>query len=101
MTKEEMDRLLERHFAAQQRRDVEGVLATYTDDVEHDAVGRDPNPLHGKTAAGAFYRESLPDLEHTKILPIRPLYGDDFAMDESLVDRCGHRRPFGMEGDTR
>jgi uncharacterized protein len=101
MTKDEIDRLLERHFAAQQKRDVEGVLATYTDDVEHDAVGREPNPLHGKKALGAFYRESLPDLENTKIVPIRRLYGENFVMDESLVDGYAHGRPFDMEGYSR
>jgi len=101
MTKDEMDHVLERHVAAQQRRDVEGVLATYTDDVVHDAVGRDPNPLHGKVAVGAFYRESLGDLENTKVLPVRRLYGEDFVMDDSLIDGYARGRPFDLEGYSR
>ena len=96
-----MASLLERHFAAQQKRDVDGILATYADDVVHDAVGRDPNPLHGKSAVGAFYQESLPDLENTKVLPLRRLYGEDFVVDESLVDGYAHGRPFDMEGYSR
>ena len=96
-----MASLLERHFAAQQKRDIDGILATYADDVVHDAVGRDPNPLHGKSAVGAFYRESLPDLENTKVLPLRRLYGEDFVVDESLVDGYAHGRPFDMEGYSR
>ena len=96
-----MASLLERHFEAQQKRDVDGILATYADDVVHDAVGRDPNPLHGKSAVGAFYRESLPDLENTKVLPLRRLYGEDFVVDESLVDGYAHGRPFDMEGYSR
>src|SRR5256885_17260388 len=98
MTKDEMDRVLERHIAAQQKRDVEGILATYADDIVHDAVGRDPNPLHGKVAVGAFYRESLGDLENTKVLPVRRLYGEDFVMDESLIDSYAHGRTFDFEG---
>ena len=96
-----MASLLERHFEAQQKRDVDGILATYADDVVHDAVGRDPNPLHGKSAVGAFYQESLPDLENTKVLPLRRLYGEDFVVDESLVDGYAHGRPFDMEGYSR
>jgi len=96
-----MASLLERHFAAQQKRDIDGILATYADDVVHDAVGRDPNPLHGKSAVGAFYQESLPDLENTKVLPLRRLYGEDFVVDESLVDGYAHGRPFDMEGYSR
>ena len=96
-----MDRVLARHFAAQQKRDIDGILATYTEDVEHDAVGRDPNPLHGKAAVGTFYKESLPDLESTKILPIRRLYGEDFVVDEALLDGYARGRPFDMEGYSR
>ena len=96
-----MDGVLARHFAAQQKRDIDGILATYTEDVEHDAVGRDPNPLHGKAAVGTFYKESLPDLESTKILPIRRLYGEDFVVDEALLDGYARGRPFDMEGYSR
>ena len=46
--------VLERHFAARQKRDVEGVLAIYTEDVEHDAVGRDPNPAAWQASGRAL-----------------------------------------------
>jgi uncharacterized protein len=101
MTREEIDQILERHFAALQRRDLDAILATYADDAEHDAVGRDPNPIHGKAALGAFYRESLADLANTKVLPIRRLYGDEFAIDESILDGYAQGRPFDLEGYSR
>jgi uncharacterized protein len=101
MTRDEIDQILERHFAALQRRDLDGILATYADDAEHDAVGRDPNPIHGKAALGAFYRESLADLANTKVLPIRRLYGDAFAIDESILDGYAQGRPFDLEGYSR
>ena len=101
MTHDEIDRILERHFAALQKRDLDGILATYDDDAEHDAVGRDPNPIHGKAALGAFYRESLADLANTKVIPVRRLYGDEFAIDESILDGYAHGRPFDLEGYSR
>ncbi|HEV8535592.1 MAG TPA: nuclear transport factor 2 family protein [Candidatus Limnocylindria bacterium] len=101
MTKDEMERLLARHLAAQEKRDIDAILATYTDDVEHDAVGREPNPVRGKAAVAVFYRESLSDLENTKLVPVRRFYGEDFAVDESVIDGYARGRPFDMEGYSR
>jgi ketosteroid isomerase-like protein len=101
MTRDEIDRILERHFAALQNRDLDGILATYADDAEHDAVGRDPNPIRGRAALGAFYRESLADLASTTVIPVRRLYGDEFAIDESILDGYAQGRPFDLEGYSR
>jgi hypothetical protein len=101
MTRDEIDRILERHLAALQNRDLDGILATYTDDAEHDAVGRDPNPIRGKAALGSFYRESLADLASTKVIPVRRYHGETFAIDESIVDGYAQGRPFGLEGYSR
>jgi steroid delta-isomerase-like uncharacterized protein len=101
MTRDEIDQIIERHFAALQTRDLDGILATYADDAEHDAVGRDPNPIRGKAALAAFYRESLADLANTKVLPVRRLYGDDFVIDESILDGYAQGRPFDLEGYSR
>lgn len=101
MTHDEIDRILERHFAALQKRDLDGILATYADDAEHDAVGRDPNPIRGKAALGAFYRESLADLANTKVIPVRRLYGEEFVIDEAILDGYAQGRPFDLEGYSR
>lgn len=101
MTHDEIDRILERHFTALQKRDLEGILATYADDAEHDAVGRDPNPIRGKDALGTFYRESLADLSSTSVIRVRRLYGDEFAVDESILDGYAQGRPFDLEGYSR
>jgi hypothetical protein len=101
VTRDEIDRLLERHFAALKKRDLDAILATYADDAEHDAVGRDPNPIRGRAALAAFYRESLADLANTKVIPVRRLYGEDFAIDESILDGYAQGRPFDLEGYSR
>ncbi|MBO0732486.1 MAG: nuclear transport factor 2 family protein, partial [Acidimicrobiaceae bacterium] len=52
-----MKALVERHLKAEGAGDVEGAVAVYTDDIEHDAVGWPGSPLRGKDAARDFYRE--------------------------------------------
>jgi ketosteroid isomerase-like protein len=101
MTRDEVDALLERHFAAELAGDIPGILATFTDDIEHDVVGRQPNPLQGKDAVGAFYKEFLPDLEHTRVTPVRRFYAEGVVIDETLVEGYAHGRPFDLEGYGR
>ena len=91
MTREEIDALLKRHFDAELAGDVPAIVATFSDDIEHDVVGRQINPLRGKEAVGAFYKEFLPDLEHTRVIPVRRFYADDVAVDEAIVE--GYGRP--------
>lgn len=56
MQKEEMIALVRRHLRAEGAGDVEGAVAVYTDDVEHQVVGWPSGVLRGKDAARAFYR---------------------------------------------
>ncbi|TMF74940.1 MAG: nuclear transport factor 2 family protein [Chloroflexi bacterium] len=98
VTSDEIDRILERHFAAEQKRDIGAILATYTDDIEHDAVGREPNPIRGKAAIGVFSREFLNDLEHARVIPVRRLHGDAFAVDESIVEGVRPRQAIRPRG---
>ena len=51
LTREMMDAKLDEHFGYEARDDVEGVLATLTDDVEHDIVGWPLGPSHGPAEA--------------------------------------------------
>src|SRR5438094_6628013 len=101
MTREEIDALLKRHFDAELAGDVPAIVATFSDDIEHDVVGRQINPLRGKEAVGAFYKEFLPDLEHTRVIPVRRFYADDVAVDEAIVEGYAHGRPFDLEGYGR
>ena len=52
-----MMELVETHLKAEGAGDVEGCIAVYTEDIEHDAVGFPGAPCHGKAAAKAFYEE--------------------------------------------
>jgi hypothetical protein len=47
-------RVFERHCAAESAKDVEGIMATLDDDIEHDLVG--DAVLHDRTAIAARYK---------------------------------------------
>lgn len=96
-----MEQLVERHIVAERERDVAAILATCAPDIEQDAVGREPSVIRGRDALEAFYREFLDDLEYATINSVRRLYGDDFIVDEAVIDAVARGRPFDMEGYGR
>jgi steroid delta-isomerase-like uncharacterized protein len=96
----ELDHVIDDHFAAEVHGDLPALLATFTDDVEHDVVG-DGEPRHGRDEVAAFYRRLLGDLTLERIEPVRRYHGADFAVDESLVHARAVGRPFGFEGRDR
>jgi predicted ester cyclase len=101
MTKQDMDRVMDTHFGFEARDDVGGVLATLSEDVEHDIVGWPPGPSHGREAARDFYENLFSDLSDSKFTIIRRLYGESFMVDESLWRGRAPGRPFGLEGKNR
>ena len=101
LTAAQMDRRMDEHFAFEQRDDVEGVLATLTDTVEHDIVGWPGGPSHGREGARPFYVGLFADLADGRIECLRRLYGADFMIDESRWTGRAPGRPFGLEGRNR
>lgn len=101
MTPREMDQKLDEHFAFEAQDNVEGVLATLTEDVEHDIVGWPGGPSRGRDDARAFYESLFADLADGKVTSRRRLYGPNFMVDDSLWQGRAVGRPFGMEGRNR
>ena len=60
----EMRALVMQHINAEGRGDVEGALAVYTDDVEHDVPGFPGGVTHGKAGARAFYEDLTANYRH-------------------------------------
>jgi ketosteroid isomerase-like protein len=98
MTREEMDRVVEQHFAMEACADLDGILATFTDDIEHDVVGAPGGPLRGKAAARTFYQALTRELPATDAIPRHRYYGDDVLVDEVLWEARAEGRPFGIDG---
>ena len=101
MTRSEMDRRMDEHFAFEAKDDIAGVLATLAADAEHDIVGWPSGPTRGRDAARPFYESLFDDLADGKVECIRRLYGDDVLVDESTWRGTAAGRPFGLEGKGR
>jgi len=101
LSRADMDRKIDEHFAYEARDDVEGVLATLTLDAEHDIVGAPSGPTQGRESARGFYEGLFADLADGKVITNRRLYGDAFLVDESLWRGRAPGRPFGLEGRNR
>jgi ketosteroid isomerase-like protein len=101
MTREEMDRVVEQHFAMEARADIDGILATFTDDIEHDVVGVPGGPLRGKAAARTFYEVLTRELPATDAIPRHRYHGDNVMIDEVLWEARADGHPFGIDGRGR
>lgn len=99
--REQMDALVEAHYRAEERGDLEGIVEGFSPDAEHDVVGRPGEPLHGGDQIKEFYRALLSDLRIDRLEPVRRWYGDDHVVDESLLYATAIGRPFGLEGRGR
>jgi ketosteroid isomerase-like protein len=98
MTPEEMDRLIDDHFAYEAADDVDGVMSTVTDDIEHDVVGYPPGPQQGKAAVRAFYEQLFALLKQEGYEPLRRYYGSDSLVDEVLYTGIIDGRLVGLDG---
>ncbi len=101
LTREMMDAKLDEHFAFEANDDVEGVISTLIEDVEHDIVGWPAGPSHGRDATRAFYEATFADLADGEVRSVRRLYGDNFIVDESIWSGTAIGRPFGFDGRGR
>jgi predicted ester cyclase len=101
MTPQQMDRSIDEHFAYEAADDVDGVLATLADDVEHDIVGWPTGATRGPEGARGFYAALFADLSDGEVATVRRLYGDNFLVDESIWRGRAPGRPFGIEGRGR
>ena len=76
------------------------MLATFSDDVEHDVVGN-PGVTIGRAAVRQFYEGLLSDLRLDEIRSVRRYHGDGFVVDESDVTATAIGAPFGIPGHGR
>lgn len=101
LTPQEMDAILDRHYEFEANDDVDGVLSTLTDDIEHDVVGFPGAPLHGKDAARTLYEHLFADIKGEHVIPRVRLYGPNFLVDEVMWEGRAVGTPFGFDGRNR
>jgi steroid delta-isomerase-like uncharacterized protein len=101
MDQDQMTVLVERHLQAEGAGDVEGAVAVYTDDVEHDVVGSPTGVLHGKDAARAFYRELTANFRSEEERAIRRYCtADAMTLDQMMTGRVTGSM-LGLPGNGR
>ena len=101
LTPTQMDAKLDEHFGFEAADNVDGVLATLTDDVVHDIVGWPTGPVRGHADVRPFYESLFADLAHGQVESRRRLYGENFMVDDSVWRGSAPGRPFGLEGRGR
>lgn len=101
LTRAQMDQKIDEHFRFEALDDVDGVLATLAQNVEHDIVGAPTGPTLGRDQARGFYEAMFADLSDSRVETCKRLYGETFAVDESIWRGRAPGRPFGVEGRDR
>lgn len=99
MTRQQMDELINQHFAYEAADDVDGVLASLADEVRHEVVPSLMGEQTDKAGIRDFYRMLFADLKGEGVTPLRRLYGENFVVDEALWHgRVENGRVFFMDG---
>jgi steroid delta-isomerase-like uncharacterized protein len=93
--------LVEQHLKAEGAGDVEGAVAVYTDDIEHDVVGFPTGALHGKDAARGFYEELTASFRTEEELPSHRFFSDDAMILDQLMTGTVIGTFLGMPGNNR
>jgi steroid delta-isomerase-like uncharacterized protein len=101
MDREQMVTLVERHLKAEGSGDVEGAVAVYTDDVEHDVVGWPTGPLHGKEAAREFYRHLTANFRTEDERPSHRYFAGDAMILDQMMTGTVMGSMLGMPGNGR
>jgi steroid delta-isomerase-like uncharacterized protein len=101
MTPEEMDAVFARHCAAENAKDVEAIIETLTEDVEHDMVGDPLGVLTDRAAIAKRYQDLFDVLTSESMTSLRRYHGADFFVDESLCTGTVGGDFMGVPGDGR
>lgn len=82
--------IIDRHFAAENAHDVEGTLATYTDDIVWDDITHPDAPFHGKEEVARVYSSIIDAIPDVRLESVWRFSGEGgrYVVDESIIS--GH-----------
>ncbi len=101
MEQQEMVVLVERHLKAEGAGDIEGAVAVYTEDIEHDAVGFPGSPRTGKDSARDFYGFLTANFRTEEEEPIRRYFSGDSMILEQIMTGTVIGQMLGIPGNGR
>jgi ketosteroid isomerase-like protein len=100
-TKDRYDQIINDHFMYEATDDVDGVMSSLADEVEHLVVPSPAGARHDKAEIRAFYEGLFADVKGRPPTPIRRQYGDGFVVDEVMWNGyIADGRPFGLDGKS-
>lgn len=96
-----VNQLIDEHLKAEATGDIPAILATLSEDVEHEPhPGPSGLPLHGHGPVQDFYRRLFDEVTIDQITSVRRLHGDGFVVDESVVYITANGKPFGLDASA-
>jgi len=101
LTRAHMDRLIDAHFQAEADADIDAIVDGFVPGAQHDVVGRPGGPIYGDRQIAGYYRELLADLRDLRFQKVRRRYGENHAIDESMLEATAVGSPFGIPGRGR
>jgi ketosteroid isomerase-like protein len=96
-----MNWVIDTHFEAERRGDIDAILATVSDDIGHEVLGAGLGTLWGKDAVRAFYEQLSQDLTIDAYTTVRRIHGPGHAWEEGMVHATAAGKPFGLDGRDR
>lgn len=84
MSREDMDKAINEHFGYEAADDLDGVMASLADKIEHEVVPSRVGILHEKSEVRAFYASLFASTKGEGVTPLKRYYGDNFMVDETM-----------------
>ncbi|HKH51209.1 MAG TPA: ester cyclase, partial [Mycobacterium sp.] len=96
-----MQDLVSRHLRVEGMGDVDGAVAIYTDDIEHDVVGFPGSPHRGKDGAREFYKELTANFRTEGEEVLHRYLADDSMILEQIMTGTVIGSMLGLPGHGR
>ncbi|HXG35573.1 MAG TPA: nuclear transport factor 2 family protein [Dehalococcoidia bacterium] len=84
LSREQLDEIIDTHFRFEATDDVDGVVASLAEEVEHEVVPSPMGASKDKARIRSYYELLFRNVQGESVTPIRRYYGDDFVIDESM-----------------
>jgi ketosteroid isomerase-like protein len=101
LTPAQLDEIINQHFMFEATDNVDAVMDSLADTVEHEVV---PSPIGASTDKSRirdFYTMLFSSVDGEGVTPIRRLYGDDFVIDETMWHgQIKDGKPFLCDGKS-
>jgi len=101
MDSAQMQTLVEKHIQAEAAGDVDGAVAVYTEDIEHDAVGFPGSPNHGIDEVRGFYSFLTTNIRAETEEILHRYVTDNAMILEQIMTGTVIGEMFGLPGNGR